>query len=251
LLPAWEDSVQYTLRLYVTDQAGNLQTSTTHQFYCDQTGPEVVICAPYAARQSSLPTISGTTQDDTNGVDEVKLRILNMTCSKYWDGSAFNILDADKETAWFIARTTTTVPWDIWFNTFTWQNGRQYRIEAKVKDSAGNYGLSYATQTYIYDPDIPESYVVYPPAGSMIKGLPYITGTAHDTGSINPGTLTQTLIAIKRNSDGKWWDGATDFSSPAIDYRLSAALRKAGVILHNQCIFNQWHILLYHDLLSG
>ncbi|MFH1380103.1 MAG: FG-GAP-like repeat-containing protein, partial [bacterium] len=212
----WQNDKQYLLTLHVDDMAQNNSQASTKQFIFDTTAPALGINLPVNnARRSALPTISGTTDDDGNGaVQLVELRVYDASITfQYWNETSHG-WDGD-DTSWFAA--TNPSAWEIWYTTYpTWNTGRQYQIEARVQDVAENYGTAYSTVSFIYDTNIPQSGISYPitGGGNFINELTVISGTAVDTGSNKGSIINQPKIAVRRNSDGLWWNsGNVDFTA--------------------------------------
>jgi hypothetical protein len=228
-LPTLLDGVTYYIIAKSKDLAGNYETLyTTISFVCDKLGPQVQIVEPYDAtpqdysspRLSVLTTISGTAEDPGIGtIQRVEYRISRVGLY-YWDGEGYSAADynlTDGELAWFVVQTTVTPQYSIWFVTHTFLSDARYMVEVRGVDVLGNYSVLYSTITFTFDQDVPQSFVNYPANGSTVRTVGQIRGTAYDTGINYPGSVTQVRVAIRRLSDGKWYDpsaagGSGDFA---------------------------------------
>src|SRR5206468_4150718 len=90
--------------------------------------------------------------------------------------------------------------------SFTWRTGVQYSIEAKSRDAAGNFALTYSTADFRFDSDAPTSGITLPVSGSTINAFGNISGTAND---VTGGTVTLVQVAIRKNSTMLWFNPAS------------------------------------------
>jgi len=219
--PTWVGGQTYLVRARAIDRSGNISSIASHQFTFETARPVTAITAPPntsvnpgTQRISSLPAIFGTAANgagNVSGIQRVEVRIRDNTLqNKWWNtaSSAFDILDSNKEAAWFIV--TGTGPWS---HPFTWTNDVQYTINARSLDNAGLYDIVTDTAIFRFDNQPPLSFVNEPPAGSVRNTFAGVSGTAGDQGSF-PGAVPQLSVAIRRNSDGFFWNGL-DFAGPA------------------------------------
>ncbi len=196
----------------------------------DATPPSVSIGSPVDAtpaddtqpRLSSLGTISGATNDGTGtGANLVQVRIYKSDPARYWSfgsdysASAFTINTSAADTAWFSAATSDG--YATWSTTFSFLSDYKYHIEVRARDNAGNYSTAYATATFIFDQDVPQSGIVTPADSSTVRTFSGIVGTMAETGTRYNGTVSPVKIAIKNLQIGKWWNSASStfsISSP-------------------------------------
>ncbi|MDI6756872.1 MAG: hypothetical protein QME32_02495, partial [Endomicrobiia bacterium] len=224
-LPTWDNFDGITFRVFANakDKSQNYQSAvTTFTFIYDITPPTVKVHLPSSdstLRYSSLPTITGTAADAAPGaLERVEARIRNNSASAYWNTStlAFDISDAQAATAWFTAQTTMS--YQTWFTTFTagsndrWTDTITYRVESRSLDKAGIFSPVYSTATFTYDKTPPTSQATLPSDRSIVRELSTISGTSADTAG---GTVSQVRVAVRRNTDGKWFDGS-DFTQSDI-----------------------------------
>ena len=220
------DGHAYQIVPRAVDLAGNAEFAASTAppgvgiaFIYDAGAPTLTITNPNDAtpaddtqpRLSTVGTIIGTPSDASGtGVNLVQLRIYKSDPAKYWSygsdysPSAYTIDPTLADTAWFNAITTNS--WATWNATFTFLTDYKYHIEARARDLAGNYSVVFATASFLFDQNIPQSVVSFPPTGSVVKAMTQIVGTVAETGSRYPGTASPVHIAIQRLSDGKWWD---------------------------------------------
>ncbi|MCB4756877.1 MAG: Ig-like domain repeat protein, partial [Elusimicrobia bacterium] len=165
-------------------------------------------------RLSTVTMITGVTNDaGGTGVQAVQVRIYKSDPARYWaygddySPSAYTIDVANDGTAWFNAAGSNT--WTNWYTTFTFLTDYKYHIEARALDKAGIYSVVFATASFIFDKNVPQSAVTTPTDTSIIKSLTEITGTMAETGTRYKGTVNPVKIAIRElgpPSGGLWWD---------------------------------------------
>jgi hypothetical protein len=213
-------------RLYVADSGNDriqvFNTAATRTF--EAVAPSVpVVTSP--ALSSVLPlgsvTMSGTAADNT-GVGSVEVSVQNVDTGLWWDSS-----DASWEAAktYSIASYTatnapsTSVNWKFVFPG-TAKQGR-YLAEVRTVDQNGNlsqstvrsFAMTGATPPPVPPPPTtdttrPDGTLLFPapppqPAANLPLGTVHFTGNATD----NVG-VTSVKVALKRNSDGRWWNGS-------------------------------------------
>ncbi|MEO0223494.1 MAG: hypothetical protein ABIL76_00175, partial [candidate division WOR-3 bacterium] len=208
--PTWVDGKTYLIQSRAQDRSLNYQSPvTTYYFTYDITKPTVRLRIPEEGtgyRYNSLPIISGTAADTSPGeLASVYLRIREQAgLYRYWNNQTQQFDDTlQPENAWFLAVTTVTPSWTIWFTTFTaWQDGMSYSVEAKSYDKATNLCVSYSTSVFTYDISAPKSYVGLPANLSYRRQLSTISGTATDTAG---GTVVDVKVFVKRLTDNRWW----------------------------------------------
>ncbi|MFN0117549.1 MAG: hypothetical protein ACKVQC_04550, partial [Elusimicrobiota bacterium] len=160
---------------------------------------------------SGNPYFGGSTADGTGtGVNLVQVRIYKSDPARYWtfgidySVSAYTIDTSLADTAWFTA--TTTNSFANWYTTFTFLTDYKYHLEVRARDQAGNYSTTFATASFIFDQNIPQSGITLPVNGSIIKSFTQIEGTMSETGVRYLGTVSPVKLAIKENTSGLWWD---------------------------------------------
>jgi len=159
-------------------------------------GPVVTISSPTALYLSTITRVSGYNAE-TNGktVLTTELSVKDLTNGLYWNEAGF--LSAAR--LWRVAAGTYPFVLDL---ALPLVNGRQYEIAARSSDTAGNYSASYATYTFTFDNVSPVIALLHPADQADVSSENYFSGTAADPVS---GVL-RVETAIKRLSDGKWWD---------------------------------------------
>ncbi|MEK7426967.1 MAG: hypothetical protein AAB131_24360, partial [Actinomycetota bacterium] len=228
---------KYRITSTAIDLAGNVQavaSSATFTFNLQTPLTSLSVPFPATARYSVLPTISGTASDPGSGalgIKEVHLRVKNNTVGAWWDGvsavaPAFSIGDPAMDTAWVTILSTSAV-WTNWSYNFAWTTGRQYTVVVRAKDNNDVFDTAYSTSAapFTYDTDKPESAVDFPAPGTFLKsfavGASSITGTSADLG-INAGNVQEVRYAIRRNTDGNWWDSVSFPDSAFRDFAVSS-----------------------------
>ena len=198
------------------DQAGN-EGLLVDAFVIQKNvkGPIVTISSPAAPYLSTITLVSGY-NTETNGktVMATELSVKDKTSGLYWDGGGF----VSAARLWRVAAGTYPFVLDL---PARLTGGRQYEVAARSSDTAGNYSVSYATYTFTFD-DTPPALTLLHPAGSAdVNSENYFSGTAGDSVS---GVL-RVEAALKRLSDGKWWDpGVSNWAGT----RAAAAVGGAG-----------------------
>ncbi|MHB9155402.1 MAG: RHS repeat domain-containing protein, partial [Endomicrobiales bacterium] len=219
--PTWTSNQKYRVRVRALDRSLNVSTNTVieRSFIYDTDPPLVKITQPAAASYNSLAAISGTAADNNTlgAVNAVQIRIYNYTVTQYWDNAAGAFTQPNANLAWFVPANDSG-DWAVWVQTFTWSSGNKYQIEARSQDRAANYSTVWATATFRYDSQEPNSFVSQPADQTFVRSLSVITGTAHDVPTYVAGDgyggtgLSQVQAAIRDNADqdgSPWWGGAS------------------------------------------
>ena len=164
-------------------------------------GPIVAITAP-AASPASLSTFSYAAGNatPTNGqtIEGSEVSLYDATVAKYYTGSVFTAGSRQ----WFDAQDAAGV-YDITFANLPLVSGRQYQIVARSSDSAGDYSQSFATYTFTFDTQPPDTLVVSP-----VNSEPYSGASCSGAASDAYSGISAVDIALKRAADGQWWTGA-------------------------------------------
>ncbi|HOI43357.1 MAG TPA: hypothetical protein PK523_10465, partial [Elusimicrobiales bacterium] len=229
--PTWQTGRYYRIRARAVDQAHNVSVilvNSSFTFVYDGQGPSQEIVYPYDATPAdyssprlstgaTVVTFSGTASDSgPAGLKEVLLRVWDETLGFYWrPGTDYSDYSAAGSEAWF--RPSTSDGYQNWTATFTFvTSDHEYRLEARSEDNAGNYSSSWSTAAFTSDREAPEGRITFPAGGSVISDLSNgglgITGTAADTGALNPGVILSTGVRIAVRelgppSYGRWWNG--------------------------------------------
>lgn len=216
-------------RLYVADSGNDrIQVFNTGvgRVYEQVAPTRPVIQSP--AQGAVLPlngvTLTGTASDNT-GVGQVEVSIQNYDTGKWWDSS-----DASWETtrtaslaAWTsTASPATNVSWRFVFPSVSRQG--RYIAEVRTRDHNGavsqatvrTFAMTGATApplpgTPVDDTTRPDATLTSPARNAVLPFAPIqFSGQATD----NVG-VTSVRIALRRNSDNRWWSGSgtSGFSS--------------------------------------
>ena len=227
-IPNWQAGHSYAVNVRATDAALNVSAVAISSFVYDATPPSGTITAPPTGApsyQRSVPIISGTAADTTGvsapragSVSDVQIRIRHVNGSIWWNpteaGGANWDASITTTTAWFDVVTTNS--WANWYFSSavpSWASGITYAVSMRAYDAAGNVS-SIVYSTFTYDTNLPQSAVTFPANTTLINSLGGIgiQGTASDAGSPVLGVL----VAIRRLSDGLWWNGVNgDFTDPS------------------------------------
>ncbi|MCR6624696.1 MAG: hypothetical protein NDF58_09000, partial [archaeon YNP-LCB-024-027] len=225
---AWSSGQTYSVKSRATDKAitGNVEGGgvggSWFDFIYDITPPNTLIRLPEYNYHNSMTTISGTASDPSPGhVENTEIRVWSYQHTRYWNNSVkdWTYEESQAEQAWFLTQSTATDA-TIWFSTAIpeskWVNGGWHRIEARAKDVAGNYDLSYSTKEFMFDNSAPVMVVQFPPYNILTfrNTLPVISGTSYDlpTSPANSG-LGLRYVAIRQNVDNKWWSPTGNFDN--------------------------------------
>ena len=230
-------------RLYVADSGNDriqvFDTKNTRTF--EAVAPSTpVVSAP--AQSAVLPlgsvTMTGTAADNT-GVGNVEVAVQDADTGLWWDAT---------DASWEAAKTfgiasytatnapSTSVSWKFIF-AGTAKQGR-YLAEVRTLDQNGNisqstirsFAMTGATPPPVPPPPTtdttrPDGRLLFPapppqPAANLPLGTVHFTGDASD----NVG-VTSVKVALKRNSDGRWWTGtgSTGFSTTYTQFDATLA----------------------------
>jgi len=139
---------QYTVRVRVTDLAGNVLTTPGTTFLYDTAKPTSTLTFPVASGAyntaswnagCAVPGVCGTARDAPSGVARVELSIRRGS-NTYWNGTAFS-----GTTEIFFTATGTTA-WSFAFGAAKFPASANYTIRVRAIDSAGNVGSIGATK---------------------------------------------------------------------------------------------------------
>ncbi|TPW18339.1 MAG: hypothetical protein FD129_7 [bacterium] len=220
---AWNDNQKMTVDVRAVDLVGNVSNLTFEEFNWDSAPPVTTITAPTGAYMASVPTVAGYSNDPLDvsetgqgGLDSsvkaVQVGIRNNSLlpqGRWWDGSAFTLLDSAHAagSGWFSATVgveNSTADWTHATSTVAFVTGNAFSINARSIDYANNVSAPVASFTFVFDNQKPNALVVVPPvgAGLVISQLGTIQGTASD------GVLLDRVeVRLKRNDAvDLFWD---------------------------------------------
>ena len=234
-------------RVYVADSGNDrIQVFNTVQGKVADTQVPSAPTVSSPAQSAVLPlgpvTLTGTATDNT-GVGNVELTIQDYTTGLYWNSS--NSSWETGKTSSLASYTSTASPvtnasWRFVFPAVSRQG--RYVVEIKTRDQAGNisgsvmrtFAMTGATAPPVPPPpanDVtrPNGTLTYPapppaPAANLPLAPMTFTGGATDNVGVN-----SVRIALKRNSDGRWWTGAATGSGFGTAYTsFEATLASPG-----------------------
>jgi len=205
--PGWSDGHQYIIKSRAVDTAGNTETTVDQAgFHYDISAPESYITRPLdTSHLKDSVTPKGTAYDGSlgSGIPGTGIKICvedlnpDPATEVYWNVGAWQL-----ERYW--CATSGGADW-ILPSTPTWKNGHNYRIATYAQDWAGNYEVTYATITYIYDTQAPQASLTIPQADDHKKTLTEISGTSSD----NKAGVKEVKLKINRQGDNYYWNGST------------------------------------------
>ncbi len=187
--------------LRAVDVAGGTRT-LTDAFYVmkNVSGPVVTISTPTGTYLSTFTLVQGyNTETDGRTVMETQVSVRDRDTGLYWDGSAF--ISASRY--WHVA--AGTYPFVLEPVGIVLAQGHRYDAVARSSDVLGDFSQSFATATFTYDSLPPAAGVIFPADGGTADSPLYISGTAADAVS----SVSAVRLALKRVSDGRWWDGSS------------------------------------------
>jgi outer membrane protein assembly factor BamB len=202
-LPTWQDNTSYEVRSRAWNDVGNVENPKPGNiFVFDSITPVATVEFPVDnAVYVPFSTLSGTAFDDGgSGVAGVKVAIINKDSGLYWDGSFFSSTDLlSHEASW-------TTSWSYFnLNLLTEFVDGYYQVGAAAYDVAGNLQptLEADVNDFYIDTGGPTVLIITPSAEGYYNSVTSITGEASDTYS----DIATVEIAVKRVSDGNYWDG--------------------------------------------
>ncbi|MDT8286977.1 MAG: hypothetical protein RQ748_07715 [Elusimicrobiales bacterium] len=187
--------------LRAVDVAGGTRT-LTDAFYVmkNVAGPVVTISTPTGTYLSTFTLVQGyNTETAGRPVMETQVFVRDRDTGLYWDGADF--ISASR--LWHVA--AGTYPFVFEPAGITLEQGHQYEAVARSSDTLGDFSQAFATATFTYDALPPSAGVIFPADGGTADSPLYISGTAADAVS----SVSAVRLALKRVSDGRWWDGAS------------------------------------------
>ncbi|MDA3793543.1 MAG: hypothetical protein PF545_07870, partial [Elusimicrobia bacterium] len=220
----WTSGHKYRLNTRGYDNIGNMETEvSTTVFYIDINDPNTSITEPIGSPEDSYNNITQVTGNaDLNPDAEseaapltlVEVQITDDTDSKYWTGTEWST-----NTYWVDATNTSNWYYAIAYQTVTWINGHNFTLKSRATDEAGNTESTFATLSFSFDDEAPESLVTSPYDGEYVKPpLSVVEGDISD----NKSGVDTVKVMIKRNTDDKYYvAGDQDFTGNTFDWDLT------------------------------
>ncbi|MHB9154077.1 MAG: RHS repeat domain-containing protein, partial [Endomicrobiales bacterium] len=221
LIPNWTSGATYQIIPWTLDFAGNESTGTPRSFVFDNVRPTSTITLPLNARYyRALPTVSGTSFDQTSGVNGVNIYFKDNINGKYygWTGSELDFA---------LDNPTPLTPAGIASWTYAGfasklTNGHAYAVVSRSWDKSlpqndeTAYNVGVNTSTFTYDVGLPTATIVVPSL-AFNNGLDTISGTANDDLSGVNGVE----IAIRDLTQGTTWFNGSGWISQPAEYWIS------------------------------
>jgi hypothetical protein len=195
----------YVIVGFAYDRVGNRGQRDTN-FIIDTTAPTALtITSPTnGARVGTLAPFSGTVSDNTggSGIDRVEVFIRRANDGRYWSGRNWATIP--------VALPATQGTNNSWTRAGTpgGTNLQQtiYYLTAIAYDRAGNRTTT-TSSVRVADLTPPTVTITAPAPDDLQGNIPPIIGTITDTpGGSGPARV---LLAIRRASDGRYWNGST------------------------------------------
>ncbi len=185
----------YTVRAKATDRAGNEQmTPSQSTFTYDAAAPvSAIATSGFYRLETWTGAITGTASDEVSGLQRVELTIQRPD-NAYYNGTGW------QPTEFWLTATGT----DVWQREFTPTDGMTYTIRSRAIDAAGNVQAIYATSSFCYDLQPPDSQVGTSGYYNALTWTGAITGTANDATS---GVLGVAIV-LQRSVAPHYWNGS-------------------------------------------
>ncbi|HOW38802.1 MAG TPA: hypothetical protein PLZ76_07825, partial [Bacillota bacterium] len=152
------------------------------------------------------------------------------TTGFYWKEATLNFSEADEPPSFYSAEFigTSSGTWSYspaGFNAAL-INGHTYIVKSSATDQVGNFQVTVATQSFIFDSSGPMTVVTIPASGVSKNSLTSIEGTARDypiTGGLNKVGMARVDLQILDlgndhqiggvgNNEDRYYDGSSTFS---------------------------------------
>ena len=236
---ALKDGASNYVSVKAWDAAGNSAVlKDVFRILKNTVGPDLAIVSPAALNVSTITVLSGLAfaMNEFSAVRsaEVSLQELDTPASYYYDGAAFAAasevwLPAAGGAAWSF--NASTVPF----------SGNRYKLRARAYDINSLVTAEpYPAAVFQFDRTAPAIALSTPVAGSTVAVFDSVTGTASD----GPGSgLASVEVAVKRVSNGKWWNFETnDWGNTAVSSAVIAGAAWAftpGALLRSALVSGQ------------
>lgn len=189
-----QNGESYTVRAKATDRAGNEQaTPSQSTFAYDASAPVSAIATAGFYRLETWPgQINGTASDEGAGLQRVELTVQRPD-NQYYNGTTWQPTEY-----WLTATGVYT-----WEYAFAPTDGMTYTVRSRAVDAAGNIQPVYATGSFCYDLQPPDSQVGTSGYYNALTWTGNITGTATDATS---GVLGVAIV-LQRSVAPHYWNG--------------------------------------------
>jgi len=189
----WSDNSSYTVQSNAYDRANNNTLSGVMYFVYDTSAPVSSVNLPpnNGDEVQSLSQISGTARDlQLNGLGTMKEVTIRIKCiggtdpkyNQYWTGSSWTATVNTWSTTTLVLETPPrwyrNTPSDLSSEFWFW--GREYSVEPRGEDGAGNFETAYSTRTFFFKPPLPATVVTTPKNNSFYNNIALINGNAND-----------------------------------------------------------------------
>ncbi|MFC1522936.1 hypothetical protein ACFL6Y_11065, partial [Elusimicrobiota bacterium] len=212
-----ENSKTYTIRIRVTDKAGNSRVHERY-FIFDTDEPTLTINWPNTDYLYNLASASGTVSDVAGVIDRVEVAFSTGATDDfndaYWNGtywvdgapikSTASAIDSDFANGWQFVNGA-----DMVFPTWSDLNDRTIRVSVWATDEGGTENTAVYKTTFTIDQSNVNSTTSFPTASAAFSSLTQITGTAEDANTNGSG-VRNVLVAIERVADQKYWSPANN-----------------------------------------
>lgn len=165
----------YRLRINATDDAGNVNSTTSGTFAIDRTAPSSTVTAPVAGNVwRGTKTITWSTTDLNRDVVQIEY-------------------SANGGTSWSNIAASTADDGSYDWDTTAVADGAQYRIRVTPTDKAGSAGSASSVNNFTIDNTAP-SLSITSPSGGIVSGVLNITWSETET--------NKDVVKVEYSSDG-------------------------------------------------
>lgn len=186
-LPVWVSSAPYTVLAQARNTVGDHSdiASSTFYFYPGNTAPSIVslTATPSSVPPSASADVVCIASDAESGSGSL---------SYVWTQTAGVITGSGPSVTWTAVAATGTVT-----------------VNCEVSDGSLTAQRSVQITVAVPDNTAPLAGVATPANGSSVSSLPVITGTSSDAVGV-----TSVKVAVKRQSDNKYWTGTAWDATP-------------------------------------
>ncbi|OVE75252.1 hypothetical protein BVX98_07870, partial [bacterium F11] len=257
---SWTSLNKYQVESKALGSPDETSPFSTQVFYIDDGDPTGTVTMPDVQYKNSLPTFSGTADDDSDGMPggnkTVYFRLLN-TSNEYFVGISSSWV-ADPGVNCITTVDNTCLPagneggdnYSYSHSSFTeggaFSAGSSYEVYIVVKDAAGNSHAPLGT-SFTWDATKPTSGITRPTASQPINSLPNVSGTANDSGFV----VNVTSFSLRSLKEDRCYNPAFSFFTETCPYWVGTStdasynwIRTDTEINSLLNTYNTWYVLL-------
>jgi hypothetical protein len=203
----WLNGKSYAVKSKAEDKAGNIEVVvSSNVFSYDTSEPSCSVDYPGDGDKiKDKVTLRGSCSDN------FKVAVASVSVQRaigWWTGSGW---DSENE-HWLGATLSPNATSWWWYDDDMWSAEVNYTIRVKAIDNAGNEKIS-SSNTFLYDPNPPDSNVSVPVNNKFYRSLPEISGTSVDGVSGSGVTLVKVKITDLTNPTTYYWNGENGWTT--------------------------------------